>query len=160
MEKRKLSGRKSLFRRKVRAPVSLTLTPAHHAKVRANRDRLGGISRSDFVGLLIDQFADVVTLTRPPAVDTRAYRRLRDVVAALGGRLEHRKRGEPRGGTWVLTLGPHQLKVPSEQAMRFPALDACYRLKPGVTVSQTWKDHLDEIDLVGIAALFSRVSQS
>jgi hypothetical protein len=57
MPKRAMPGAKSLFRRKVRQPVSITLTKAHHRKLRAAMDRLG-LSRSDVVGLLIDLHAD------------------------------------------------------------------------------------------------------
>jgi hypothetical protein len=59
--KDKMSGQVSLFRGKVRAPVSVTLTPHHHDKVNRNVKRLG-ITRSDFVGLLIEKFADAVKL--------------------------------------------------------------------------------------------------
>ncbi len=58
-----LPGKASLFRNKVRAPVSLTLTKAHHAKVRRAMRRLG-LTRADTIALLIDRYADVVTLTR------------------------------------------------------------------------------------------------
>ena len=54
-------GKASLFRGKVRAPVSLTLTPHHHEMVNRNKLRLG-LSRSDFIALLIDRYADVVEL--------------------------------------------------------------------------------------------------
>lgn len=56
-----MSGRASLFRGKVRAPVSLTLTPHHHDVVNRNKLRLG-LTRSDFIALLIDRYADVVEL--------------------------------------------------------------------------------------------------
>jgi hypothetical protein len=42
--------------------VSITLTPAHHRKVRRNMRRLGITSRADFIGLLIEKYADVVRL--------------------------------------------------------------------------------------------------
>jgi hypothetical protein len=58
-----MTGRDSLFRQKLRDPVSLTLTPRHHAKVRAAMARLG-VSRSDLVALLIESYADSVTI--PP----------------------------------------------------------------------------------------------
>ncbi len=58
---RALPGRASLFRGKIRMPVSLTLTPDHHAKVRRNMQRLG-LSRSDFIGLLIEKHADTVRI--------------------------------------------------------------------------------------------------
>jgi hypothetical protein len=58
---KKLPGPKSLFRGKRRAPVSLTLTPAHHQKIRDNMQRLG-LTRADFIALLIERYADVVTL--------------------------------------------------------------------------------------------------
>jgi hypothetical protein len=51
-----------LFRGKVRAPVSLTLTPAHHAKIRRAMRRLG-LSRADVIGLLIEKHA--ASLKRP-----------------------------------------------------------------------------------------------
>jgi hypothetical protein len=54
-----LPGAKSLFRRKVRQPVSITLTRRHHAKVRKAMKRLG-VSRSDLIALLIEQHADTV----------------------------------------------------------------------------------------------------
>jgi hypothetical protein len=53
-------GPASLFRGKIRAPVSLTLTPAHHLKVQQNKQRLG-LSRSDLIGLLIENHANTVS---------------------------------------------------------------------------------------------------
>lgn len=58
-EEEKISGPQALFRGKVRAPVSITLTPAHHAKVKKNMRRVG-LSRSDFIGLLIEKYGDTV----------------------------------------------------------------------------------------------------
>jgi hypothetical protein len=55
-------GPMSLFRYKVREPVSLTLTKAHHEKVKHAMDRLG-LTRADVIGLLIEHFADSVELT-------------------------------------------------------------------------------------------------
>lgn len=55
-------GPLSLFRYKVREPVSLTLTKAHHEKVKHAMDRLG-LTRADVIGLLIERFADTVELT-------------------------------------------------------------------------------------------------
>lgn len=56
-----LPGQVSLFRGKVRAPVSITLTPDHHSKVRRNMRRLG-LTRADFIGLLIEKYADTVKI--------------------------------------------------------------------------------------------------
>ena len=49
-----------MFRGKVRSPVSLTLTQAHHDKVNANMARLG-LTRADFIALLIEKHADHVS---------------------------------------------------------------------------------------------------
>lgn len=54
-----MPGQVSLFRGKVRDPVSITLTPDHHAKVGKGTRRLG-LTRSDFIGLLIEKYADTV----------------------------------------------------------------------------------------------------
>jgi hypothetical protein len=143
----------SLFRGKLRKPVSLTLTPAHHRKVNKSV-RLLGITRADLIGLLIEKYADQVTL----AAAGGAYWRLREAVEALGGALIHQKLNEPRGGTWVLTLGDKRLEIRSEQSKRYPLLDACYHLKHGVTVSRTWDDHTDLIDPEGLARLFASLS--
>lgn len=71
-------GPRSLFRGKVRAPVSITLTRQHHTKVRKAMRRLG-LTRADTIALLIDRYADVVTLREAPALDPSAqpdrYRR-------------------------------------------------------------------------------------
>jgi len=56
---KRLPGRASLFRRKVRAPVSITLTHEHHRLVDSAAERLG-LTRSDFLGLLIHLYADSV----------------------------------------------------------------------------------------------------
>jgi hypothetical protein len=61
--KQQLTGKASLFRNKVRAPVSITLTKEHHAKVRRAMRRLG-LTRADLIALLIERYADVVTLKR------------------------------------------------------------------------------------------------
>ena len=67
---------------------------------------------------------------------------------------------EPRGGTWVLTLGGKRLRMPSEQSMRYPALDACYRLEEGIAVSRTWEDYSDVIEPSGLAELFRLLASS
>jgi len=56
-----MPGAMSLFRGKVRAPVSITLTPDHHAKVERATKRLF-LTRSDLIGLLIDRYADTVKI--------------------------------------------------------------------------------------------------
>lgn len=60
-KKETMSGPVSLFRGKIRAPVSITLTPEHHYKVDRNMRRLG-LTRSDLIGLLIEKFADSVKM--------------------------------------------------------------------------------------------------
>jgi hypothetical protein len=54
-------GRPSLFRHKLRAPVSITLSRRHHAKVKRATRRLK-ITRSDLFALLVDRFADSVKI--------------------------------------------------------------------------------------------------
>jgi hypothetical protein len=76
----------------------------------------------------------------------------------LGGTLEHQKRTEPRGGTWVLTLGRKRLPMQSEQSMRYPLLDECYELKQGVPLSGTWKDNTRVINSNGLAELFKELA--
>ena len=153
-KKTKRRGPASLFHGKLRKPVTLTLTPAHHLKVQRNKQRLD-LTRADLIGLLIDKYADTVT-----AEYADAYKRLREAVEALGGTLEHKKRNEPRGGSWVLNLGDKRLRMLSEQSRRYPALDACYRLKDGVAVSRTWEDHIDVIDPTGLAQLFTLLAST
>ena len=68
MAKRALSGPSSLFRRKVRKPVTLTLTRKHHGKLKAAMERLD-LSRSDVIGLLIDLHADGVRVPADLVVD-------------------------------------------------------------------------------------------
>ena len=147
-------GARSLFPGKVRKPVSVTLTPEHLRKVTRAARRIG-LSRADFIALLIDKHAD--TVTREP-VD--AYAALRRMMEALGGSLRHVKRNEPRGGTWVLTLGDKEVRIPSTQARRYPPLDACYKVKAGVVVPQTWDDHGSEIDPAGLAKLFGMLASA
>ena len=58
-------GRRALFRDKLRQPVvTITLTAAHHAKVRRAMKRLE-LTRADVFALLVETYADVVEL--PPA---------------------------------------------------------------------------------------------
>lgn len=59
--RKNMTGPPSQFRGKVRAPVSVTLTPEHHQKVDRNRKRLG-LSRSDFLSLLVEKYAEHVSL--------------------------------------------------------------------------------------------------
>jgi len=151
---KKRPGPPSLFRGKLRQPVSVTLTPQHHRKVAKAMRRLR-LTRSDLIALLIDKHADTVTKEYADA-----YGRLRQMAEALGGTLTHVKRDEPRGGTWVLVLGDNELRIPSIQSKRYPPLDACFRLKYGVTVSQTWEDHTNEIDASGLAQLFTLLASS
>ena len=80
-KKTKRRGPPSLFSGKRRAPVSLTLTPAHHTKVRNATTRLD-LTRADLIGLLIEKYADTLTTAIPDA-----YKELRDAVEVLGGTL-------------------------------------------------------------------------
>ncbi len=59
MPKRLLPGPKSLFRGKVRMPLSITLTRPHRAKLKAAMRRLD-LSRSDVIGLALDLYADAL----------------------------------------------------------------------------------------------------
>jgi CspA family cold shock protein len=52
-------GPVSMFRNKVRKPVTLTLTPDHHVRLEHARRRLQ-CSRADLIALLIDQYAEAV----------------------------------------------------------------------------------------------------
>ena len=149
---KKSPGPVSLFPGKRRAPVSLTLTPAHHEQVKNNRRRLGGITRADLIGLLIEKHAHTVELPG------EAYERLRDAVATLGGRLEHHPFSGPRGETWVLELSGKRLPLRSE-SKTFPLLDACYRSKPGAAASAMPNDKGD-IDPAGLADLFKELAAS
>jgi hypothetical protein len=56
-----LPGQVSLFRGKVRMPISVTLTPEHRDKAGKAAKRLG-LSRADLIGLLIEKYADTVKL--------------------------------------------------------------------------------------------------
>ena len=53
-------GPRALFRGKIRAPVSITLTPDHHMMVNAATVRLD-LSRADLIGLLVEKYASTVT---------------------------------------------------------------------------------------------------
>jgi hypothetical protein len=105
----KRPGPKSLFRGKRRAPVSVTLTPEHHSKVKESTRRLG-LTRSDLFALLIERFADVV----PSPGKDQKYGRLCDAVSVMGGRLERRNFSGPRGETWVIELGGKHLPIESD----------------------------------------------
>lgn len=68
---RNLSGPLALFRHKVRMPVSLTLTARHHRIVNEGMKRTG-LSRADFLGLLIEEYGEHVTIPHhlaPPDTD-------------------------------------------------------------------------------------------
>jgi hypothetical protein len=65
---KQMPGRDSLFRRKVRQPISVTLTKRHHAKLKAAMQRLG-LSRSDTIGLLVDLHADSLRIPHDLMVD-------------------------------------------------------------------------------------------
>ena len=62
-------GPLSLFRMKVREPVSLTLTKDHHEKVKTLMVKLG-LTRADVIGLLIDR-ADVGAIELTPQEKAR-----------------------------------------------------------------------------------------
>ena len=65
-------GPVSLFRNKVRKPVTLTLTAAHHEQVNRAARQLG-LSRADTIGLLIHLYADTVQRPAPETVhETRS----------------------------------------------------------------------------------------
>jgi hypothetical protein len=151
---KKRPGPVSLFRGKRRAPVTLTLTPAHHVKVRNNMRRLA-LTRADLIALLIDKYADIVSI--PPK--DPAYARLRDAVAALGGNLDYQPWKGPLGGKWVLELGGRSLPLESDESKRSPILDACYQSKPDLSAPASSADHPDEIDVAGLAALFDTHSR-
>ena len=60
-------GRRALFRDKLRKPVvTLTMTAAHHAKLRKAMRRLK-LSRADVLAVLVENYADIVVL--PPGHD-------------------------------------------------------------------------------------------
>lgn len=149
---KKRPGPVSLFPGKRRAPVSLTLTPAHHKKVENNMRRLG-ITRADLVGLLVEKYADTVML---PGKE-QAYERVRDAIAALGGMLEQHKFGGPHGETWVLELSGKRLPLRSE-SKTFPLLDACYRSKPGAAAATPHGN--GDIDPAGLADLLKELASS
>ena len=70
-EHRPISGPVALFRNKVRMPVSITLTERHHRIVRDGMKRTG-LSRSDFIGLLIEEYGELVKIPHhlaPPDTD-------------------------------------------------------------------------------------------
>lgn len=72
MRQRNRGGRPSLFSHKVSTPVSVKFTKRHHAMLaRAQRRLTKGadrtISTSDVLALLVETYADVVTL--PPGKD-------------------------------------------------------------------------------------------
>ncbi len=143
----KRRGRKSVFHAKVRKPVSLTLTPAHHAKVNKNMARLG-LTRADFIGLLIERHADTVS-------SAGAYDRLKQAVQALGGTLAYSANNGPIGGRWILSLGGKVLPIPT----RHPALlDACFQLQDSVAASRAREGELGVVDPAGLAKLFTELA--
>jgi hypothetical protein len=123
---KKPRGRRSLFRGKRRAPVSLTLTPAHHARIKSNLERLGLPSRADFIGLLIEKYADFVTAfpTRTKeeprgmtggAMTTisshAAYEQVRRLLQSVGGDMRWLPGGGQGGGSWELTLQRKTVRI-------------------------------------------------
>ena len=56
-----MTGPRSLFRNKIRAPVTLTLTRDHHDKVNQAMKRLQ-LTRADVIALLIERYADIVKM--------------------------------------------------------------------------------------------------
>lgn len=54
-----LPGPRALFRGKVRAPVSITLTPEHHRRVNEAMQRLN-LTRAEVIALLIELGADAL----------------------------------------------------------------------------------------------------
>ena len=79
-----MRGPTALFRGKVRAPVTITLTPRHHALVNAAMARLD-LSRADLIGLLIEKYASTVTtdVIRPNDMDSRRSLQHEDHSRAL-----------------------------------------------------------------------------
>ena len=53
----KIPGPVSLFRHKLRQPVTMTLTPRHHTMIKRAMKRTG-LTRADVVALLIERFAN------------------------------------------------------------------------------------------------------
>jgi hypothetical protein len=58
---RSLSGPLALFRHRVRVPVSIALTARHHRIVNEGSKRTG-LSRADFIGLLIEEHGEQVEI--------------------------------------------------------------------------------------------------
>ena len=56
-----ISGPPALFRGKVRKTASITLTPQHHTLVEEGMMRTG-LTRSDFIGLLVELYAERATV--------------------------------------------------------------------------------------------------
>lgn len=106
------------------------------------------LTRADFIGLLIEQHADMVEIP----VDDQRYRRLRSAVNALGGSLDYRKFNGPRGAAWILGLGEKRVELESSD------LDGCYRSSREALEQSLGR--ADEIDLGGFIALFERLAAS
>lgn len=60
MELNKVKGPFAMFRRKVRQPTSITLTPPAHVMLSRAKDRTG-LSKADIIEALIRQHADSLT---------------------------------------------------------------------------------------------------
>jgi hypothetical protein len=140
-----LPGPVSMFRGKVRKPVSLTLTPAHHAKVDAAVRRLG-VTRADLIGLLVERYADTVT------AESSDYQRLIEAIGALGGRLEFDRWNGPQGAAWLLVLGKKRLRF----LRPYAALEACFGTH-GAGSGSNESGVKREIDASGVAELFRLV---
>jgi hypothetical protein len=144
-------------RPEVAVPRKAHGTSQPHANTRASREnksarrRLGDLTRSDLIGLLVEKHAETVLL---PGKEQK-YDRLRDAVAVLGGSLQRHGFGGPLGETWILELGGKQITIRSADGQGFPLLDACFAKQSTGVLSVA----RGQIDPGGLAPLFKKLAE-
>ena len=75
----------------------------------------------------------------------RAYAKLREIVKQRKGSMNFERKGQPRGGAWIISLDDKSKTIPSSGVQSFRELDELYVPKPNCKNPKTWDDYDDEL---------------
>jgi hypothetical protein len=73
----------------------------------------------------------------------RAYAKLREIVKQRKGSMNFERKGQPKGGAWIISLGGKSKTILSSGAQSFRELDELY--VPTCENPRTWGDYDDKL---------------
>lgn len=72
----------------------------------------------------------------------RAYDLVRTMVEEHGGSMWFQRKGQPQGGTWIISYQDYEKAFPTK-GRTFPGIDNLYI--PNTQYPTTWDDYKDEL---------------